>query len=95
MTPARELGRVERWDEGTNLTTSVAAAAAADGGRGGGFSRDYKRQKRDDRGSGQGRKEFSEIKMENAAFEAYYKAQNIVPEGEWEDLIAGLRAALR
>tara|TARA_B100001996_G_scaffold291098_1_gene231310 strand:+ start:118 stop:303 length:186 start_codon:yes stop_codon:yes gene_type:complete len=30
VTPARELGRVERWDEGINLTTSVAAAAAAD-----------------------------------------------------------------
>ena len=60
------------------------------GGRGGGFSRDYKRQKRDDRGSGQGRKEFSEIKMENAAFEAYYKAQNIVPEGEWEEFMTSL-----
>ena len=31
VTPARELGRVERWDEGTNLTTSVAAAAADEG----------------------------------------------------------------
>ena len=64
------------------------------GGRGGGFSRDYKRQKRDDRGSGQGRKEFSEIKMENAAFEAYYKAQKIVPEGEWEEFMTSLRTAL-
>ena len=32
--------------------------------------------------------------MENAAFEAYYKAQKIVPEGEWEEFMTSLRTAL-
>ena len=32
--------------------------------------------------------------MNNAAFESYYKAQNIIPAEEWEDVLQSLRQPL-
>jgi len=37
---------------------------------------------------------WSSYKRENATFEEYYKAQNIVPEGEWDAFIAALKRPL-
>ena len=79
------------------------------GGRGqghttGAFSRDFKRQKpnewgadrapRDHRTGGSAQGGFNDVKKENEAFEAYYKAQKIVPEEEWETFLESLRSPL-
>ncbi|GAA5843387.1 hypothetical protein JCM3766R1_002937 [Sporobolomyces carnicolor] len=37
---------------------------------------------------------YNVVEQTNAKFEAYYKAQNIVPESEWEDLLAAFRRPL-
>lgn len=37
---------------------------------------------------------YTEIERSNEAFEKYYKAQNIVPEKEWDDFMAALRRGL-
>lgn len=53
------------------------------GGRDGAFARDFKRQKYEDRGASD-HGGFTEVQRTNEQFEAYYKAQKIVPEAEWE-----------
>ncbi len=52
----------------------------------------------EERGAEQGGKkngggDFTE-QFRNEAFEAFYKAQNIVPEGEWEEFISTLSKSL-
>uniref|UniRef100_A0A0K8RH15 Putative trna cytosine-5-methylase n=1 Tax=Ixodes ricinus TaxID=34613 RepID=A0A0K8RH15_IXORI len=37
---------------------------------------------------------YTDIVKSNEAFEAYYKAQNIVPEEEWDDFMKALRRGL-
>ena len=66
------------------------------GGRGGAFARDFKRQKRDDgnRDNKYGKTSFDDIVKTNETFEAYYKAQKIVPEDEWETFLETLRTPL-
>ena len=76
------------------------------GGRGNGpqsgaFARDFKRQKRDGGGGMDARGErgnahdgYHDIQKTNKAFETYYKAQNIVPESEWETFLDCMRSPL-
>ena len=72
------------------------------GGRGGGggrdgggaFARDFKRQKRGDDRNASDHGGHADIVRENAQFEAYYKAQKIVPEQEWEEFLTSLRTPL-
>lgn len=69
------------------------ARGGGGGGRDGAFARDFKRQKYEDRGASE-RDGFADIPRTNAAFEAYYKAQKIVPEGEWDAFLESLRTPL-
>ncbi|GMH39645.1 hypothetical protein BSKO_07543 [Bryopsis sp. KO-2023] len=65
------------------------------GGRYDGSRRTLKRDFREPRkGSGYKKREWDEIIKESEKFEHYYKAQGLVPEGEWDEFLETLRRPL-
>ena len=68
------------------------------------LKRDFKKGKRDNvwdpskerggRGGGNGAGAYASYDKTNEKFEEYYKAQKIVPDGEWDDFMASLRTPL-
>ena len=53
-----------------------------------------KSKKETNEGGRPGTWQLHKIEKESARFQKYYKAQGIVPEGQWDDFMAALRREL-